>query len=478
MTSLSRLCSALSILLALPVVAQTLTSPAEAPVAPGGPAASVLTSGEVSLRRLTPNYPTPNEPATPEQIKAVLDRVLGYLEVASPVRVVNRETMAPVGDLAHLPLQVGLDTGDFRIVSYEWGVTYSGMLLAAEVTGEARYRDYVARRMEVIAALAAHVRTTGAAAWPQDPQQRRFFQLRGVVEPRSLDDSGAMCAAMLKAHRAGVQPEALRPWIDNFVDYISNRQLRLADGTLARNRPFANSLWLDDLYMSVPALAQAGKLTGERKYFDDAVRQVVQFSARMFNRERGLYLHGWVEGMAVHPEFRWARANGWALMAMTELLEVLPEDHPGRGAVLELLRAHIRGLAECQGDDGRWHQLLDRPASYRETSATAIFTYCIAHAINRGWIDAAAHGPMVSLAWNAVAQNVNDKGQVENTCVGTGMGWDPMFYCSRPTSVFAAHGYGPVLLAGAEMIALRRGRGAELGLRDGGVHLGHGLEAR
>jgi hypothetical protein len=51
---------------------------------------------------------------------------------------------------------------------------------------------------------------------------------------------------------------------------------------------------------------------------------------------------------------------------------------------------------------------------------------------------------------------VNQKGQVEGTCVGTGMGFDPAFYYNRPVSVYAAHGYGPVLLAGAEMIKLLR----------------------
>jgi hypothetical protein len=61
---------------------------------------------------------------------------------------------------------------------------------------------------------------------------------------------------------------------------------------------------------------------------------------------------------------------------------------------------------------------------------------------------------MSMLAWNAVSTKVNDKGQVEGTCVGTGMAFDPAFYYYRPVNVFAAHGYGPVLLAGAEIIQL------------------------
>jgi unsaturated rhamnogalacturonyl hydrolase len=215
-----------------------------------------------------------------------------------------------------------------------------------------------------------------------------------------------------------------------------------------------DSVWLDDLYMSVPALARMGSLTGDRKYYDDAVRQVVQFSQRMFNPHLGLYLHGWVAGMKDHPEFHWARANGWALLAMTELLDVLPEDHPGRDAVLQQFRAHVRGLAACQGHNGLWHQLLDRNDSYLETSASAIFTFCIARAINRGWIDPLAYGPVAVLGWNAVSTRVNAQGQVEGTCIGTGMAFDPAFYYYRPQNVLAAHGYGPVLLAGAEMIPI------------------------
>jgi rhamnogalacturonyl hydrolase YesR len=171
--------------------------------------------------------------------------------------------------------------------------------------------------------------------------------------------------------------------------------------------------------------------------------------------------------MKVHPEFHWARANGWALMAMTELLEVLPEDHPDRKAILELFRAHVRGLAACQGHNGLWHQLLDRNDSYLETSATAIYTFCIARAINRGWIDPLAYGPVAQLGWNAVATRVNAQGQVEGTCVGTGMGFDPAFYYYRPQSVFAAHGYGPALLAGAEMITIVKGGKAVI--NDGAV---------
>jgi unsaturated rhamnogalacturonyl hydrolase len=165
-------------------------------------------------------------------------------------------------------------------------------------------------------------------------------------------------------------------------------------------------------------------------------------------------MHGWVQEMEEHPQFHWARANGWAVMTIVELLDVLPENHEGRAKVLDLLRCHIRGLANYQSGEGFWHQLIDRNDSYLETSATAIYAYSIARAINRGWVDARVYAPMAILAWNAVTTKVNSQGQVEGTCVGTGMAFDPAFYYYRPVSVYAAHGYGPVLLAGAELIRM------------------------
>jgi rhamnogalacturonyl hydrolase YesR len=197
-----------------------------------------------------------------------------------------------------------------------------------------------------------------------------------------------------------------------------------------------------------------GKFTGDNKYYDEACKQVLAYSKRMFNKQKGVYMHGWVEGMKEHPQFHWARANGWAVMTEVELLEVLPETHPQRSAILQLLKDHVKGLTAYQSGTGFWHQLLDRSDSYLETSATAIYAFSMARAINRGWIDALAYAPATLLAWNAVATKVNAQGQVEGTCVGTGMAFDPAFYFHRPISPFAAHGYGPTILAGSVVILM------------------------
>jgi unsaturated rhamnogalacturonyl hydrolase len=400
-----------------------------------------------ALYLLSPEYPVPYGPMKAAQITEVLSRVRNYLESSTPTKIIDRQGKQEVADFARVDRNSILEPGSFRLISYEWGVVYSAMLMAGDAIGDPRFTEYTAKRIKFIADIAPHFR----ALFKADPQADN--PLRSVLDPRALDDSGSMCAAMIRASRTGIRAD-VRPLIDTYMAYISTKQLRLSDATLARSRPQPNTLWLDDLYMSVPALAEMGKLTGERRYFDDATKQILQFSQRMFNKSKGLYMHGWVEGMDIHPEFHWGRANGWAILATVDLLDVLPTDHPNRPQILNLLRAHVQGLAQYQSGSGFWHQLLDRSDSYLETSATAIYTYCISHAINKGWIDPTAYGPMAVLGWNAVTTKVNAQGQVEGTCVGTGMGFDPAFYYHRPTNVFAAHGYGTTILAGAEMFKL------------------------
>ena len=406
------------------------------------------------LHALQPDYKIPYGAPSVDSVKKVLDKILNYLDAATPVDLVNRRTGEPVS-VNKADTGTIFKQGGFRLTSYEWGVTYSGMLLAGEATGDKKFTDYTLRRMKFISEVVPAFKPL------YDKNPRSSIPVRSIIEPRALDDAGALCAAMIKTVRTGASP-ALRPWIDNFANYISTKEFRLNDGTLARNRPQKNTLWLDDLYMSIPALAQMGKLTGDNKYYDDCVKQIQQFSQRMFNKEKGVYMHGWVQEMETHPQFHWARANGWAILAMVELLDVLPETHPGRKQVLQQLQTHARGLAYYQSGEGFWHQLLDRPDSYLETSATAIYAYCLARAANKGWIDKLAYAPMAVLAWNAVATKVNAKGQVEGTCVGTGMAFDPAFYYYRPVNVYAAHGYGPVLLAGAEIISLLKNNQFEI----------------
>ena len=409
------------------------------------------------LHLLQPDYPTPYGKPDVKAIVAILNRIHGYLDAVTPPQYIHSKTDEVITDFSKIDTNTALKKGDFRIVSYEWGVTYGAMLLASEATGDARFKEYADKRLQFLAESAPYFRkfTSEHEDWGSKTP------LRNLLMPRALDDCGAMCAAMIKAKRAGSKAD-VRLLIDIHINYILNKEHKLADGTLARMRPQPNTMWLDDLFMSIPALAQMGKLTGEVTYFDEATKQVLAYAKRMYNKDKNLFMHGWVEGMTEHPQFHWARANGWAILTMVELLDVLPENHPKRPEILKLLRGHVKGLAAQQSGSGFWHQLLDRSDSYLETSATAIYTYAFARAINRGWIDGLAYAPMTLLGWNAVASKINEKGQVEGTCVGTGMAFDPAFYYHRPISPFAAHGYGPAILAGAEVIQLLKNKQFEI----------------
>lgn len=394
--------------------------------------ASAVNDSNTPLHLLQPDYDNPYGVPEKAAVKADLDRVLAFLESNTP---------AEVGEDGFIK------QGLFRLTSYEWGVTYSGMLKAGETTGDVRYTDYTTSRHSFLAEQAPYWQKVLKDGGKMDPQMRQ------VVDPQVLDDAGAVCVSMIRDQTA--HPElALHPLIDNYMDLILNREYKLKDGTLARNRPLPNAVWLDDMFMGVPATAWYGALTGETKYFDEATKQIRLFKEKMWVPEKGLFRHGWVESMRQHPAFHWGRANGWAILTMSEVLDVLPENHPAREEILELFRSHAFGLLSLQSKEGFWHQLLDKNDSYLETSATAIYAYCFAHGINEGWLDATTYGPSVCLAWNAISTMIDDEGKVNGTCVGTGMAFDPAFYYYRPVSPYAAHGYGPVILAGAELIRL------------------------
>jgi rhamnogalacturonyl hydrolase YesR len=395
---------------------------------------------------------------TTEEITAVLQRVRGYLDVATASRIVAGRGGQEITDFSQpvpgagfeAPARGAQGTVRFQAMAYEQGVVYSGMLAASEATGDPAYNDYVIKRLTGMVHGLAITPPPAPGANTGGRGGRGGFT--SLYTPRSLDDCGAMCASLIQARLANVGPDTT-PIINNWIKFIDSTVFRLPDGTIARHIPMPETIWADDMYMGAPALALMGKLTGDKKYFDDAAKQIVQMSARLFRPQKGLYAHGWITPNPDTIDIHWARANGWCALAMADVLDLLPADHPARPAILALFRAHMQGIAERQSDAGLWHQLLDREDSYLETSASAIFVYTLAHGINRGWLSP-AFGTQALIGWKAVATRVNDRGQVEGTCTGTNFDLSPMYYYARPVSVDALHGYGPVLLAGAEVLKM------------------------
>jgi unsaturated rhamnogalacturonyl hydrolase len=229
------------------------------------------------LHLLQPDYPTPYGKPSVEDIKATINRIYTYLNEVTPPQYVHSKTGEVITDYSKIDTNTMLKKGDFRIVSYEWGVTYGAMVLATEATGDNRFKEYADTRLNFLAESAPYFRKFSA----EHDDWGSKTPLRNLLMPRALDDCGAMCAAMIKSVRAGNKAD-LRSLIDIHINYIMNKEHRLADGTLARMRPQPNTMWLDDLFMAIPALAQMGKLTGNNKYYDEACKQVLAYSKRMF----------------------------------------------------------------------------------------------------------------------------------------------------------------------------------------------------
>lgn len=396
-------------------------------------------------------YPVPYVVPAAADIMAVLDRIKGYADGATTRKIFDnatgRELTAP--DPGHLVPSAVVDRrfGNLNFWDYTNGVMMSGFSQVAEATGDETYFAYNVQFYDFIFTWMPYFRELEAKTGKRNDFSR-------MVQMSALDHCGAITAALIRTQMKHPDPR-YRAWIDNVDEYISKKQFRFQDGTLARERPQPRTLWTDDFYMGVSFLAQMGKLTGDAKYWHDAVRQITQASARLFIAEKGLYDHGWSENTdGYDPRFYWGRANGWATMAMGELLAVLPEDFPGRADVLRLFRLHLRSLVELQDVSGLWHNLLDRNDTYLETSASAMFVYGLAKGVNEGWLSP-IYGPAAVIGWNGVASRVRADGRVDGICEGTTYANDNAYYFQRgagPNTTF----FGSVFFAGAEMIKLVR----------------------
>lgn len=390
-------------------------------------AESEINDSTTPLHLLKPDYKTPYGVLSLDSVKADIDRVFAYIDEATPAKMTDGK----------------VNQGTYRLTSYEWGVMYDALLDAAEITGDRRYADYVSGRIGFLAGEADN--------YKGDPAEDG--QMRQVMRPATLDDAGAMAGAWMRAQMADSTLN-LKKYIEQYWEVVNKAPVHLPDGTIARNRPHFNAVWLDDMFMALPSMAVRSQYANDPKLLDEAAKIALGFFRRMWIPEKNIFRHGYIEGCAHQPSMAWGRANGWAILAMSQLLDYLPENHPMRSEILDKFKAHAAGLASLQGINGFWNQLLDRPETYEETSATAIFAYALAHGVNKGWLEAKIFGPVAQLAWEAVSSKINGKGEIEDVCVGTGMGFDPAYYAYRPVSVKAAHGYGPAIWAGAEIMKM------------------------
>jgi unsaturated rhamnogalacturonyl hydrolase len=407
-----------------------------------------MLNAQENMAGRVPEYEIPYVLPTVDGIKDILNRVRVYYESTSPQTIVDSKTGKKITDFTTFNPNAEPSQGFSSEWSYTNGVVLSAFDYITKVTGDkaffndnTKFFDYIVEYLPYFQSNSDKIKSGKIGNWGR------------ILDFEALDDCGSIGSAMIKTYLKN-KNEAYLDIIHRVDEHVSKNQFRLEDGTLARNRPQYKSVWADDMYMSVPFLANMGVLTGDNKYFDDAVKQILQMADRLYIPQKELFDHGWnVTSGDYDPRFYWGRANGWALMSMAELLSVLPENYKGRDEILHLYRSMVRILANLQDGGGFWHNLLDKNDTYTETSCTAIFTYAIAKGINEGWISH-VYGPVALTGWNATQTRVLENGAVDGTCEGTTFAHDNTYYYHRGKSIYATHGYGPVLYAGAEMIRL------------------------
>ena len=221
-----------------------------------------------------------------------------------------------------------------------------------------------------------------------------------------------------------------------------------------RDTPENYTVWVDDMFMGIPFLIQAGLYSDSpelRKiFFDDAANQIIDFTKHVWNKDTRLYMHA---NYTSRPDVKlphWARANGWAIWAMSDVLMALPKNHPKYKAILKQYQTFVYSLIKYQSPDGFWHNVIDRSDSPKEVSGTAIFTMGIIRGIRYGWLDKKKFMPIALKGWDAVASEIEDDGTVHNICIGTMCTEDVNYYMNRPFFDNDTHGSFAVIFAGIE----------------------------
>jgi len=173
-----------------------------------------------------------------------------------------------------------------------------------------------------------------------------------------------------------------------------------------------NDGFSDSVFMGSISLVQTGALTGERRYFDMAVRHI-DFMRTLDARADGLYRHQPATDAA------WGRGNAFAAIGLALALSDLPPDHPGFAHLREVFREHMQRLAQYQDPDGLWRNVIDYPGAYAEYSATAMIGFAMKRGLARGWLAPEPYEQVIARAWEAVLARTSDRGEFIDVCEST-----------------------------------------------------------
>lgn len=229
----------------------------------------------------------------------------------------------------------------------------------------------------------------------------------------------------------------------DLLRYQINNQPRTTDGGFWHKKIYPNQMWLDGLYMASPFLAEYGYRFNEKALFDEVASQIITVAKHTYDAKTGLYYHGWDESKlqkwanpqtGTSPNF-WSRSMGWYLMAMVDVLDFLPKDHPKRPEIIKILRNLCQSLEKYQDKEtGMWYQVTDKmkqEGNYVESSGSAMFIYSWVKGAKKGYIPEIyfkkAEKAYLQFVKRFIKENPDGTISVTDACSVAGLGGEPRY---------------------------------------------------
>jgi unsaturated rhamnogalacturonyl hydrolase len=259
---------------------------------------------------------------------------------------------------------------------------------------------------------------------------------------------------------------------DLLIQQLHKQPRTNEDGFWHKQR-YPYQMWLDGLYMAEPFYTEYSVMFKEQKYIEDIAHQFLLVQKYLKDEKTGLYFHGYDESKkqkwanpetGQSPSF-WGRSIGWFMMALVDVLDYFPENHPDRKQ-LEIMFVNLsESLLKFRDEKTKlWYQVVDqgnREGNYIETSSSLMFTYSYAKGANKNYLPKEyfqiADESFHSLTENFITTDENGLIYLQNTVSVGGLGGDPYrdgsfeYYLSEPIRVNDFKGYGPLMLAAIEL---------------------------
>lgn len=255
---------------------------------------------------------------------------------------------------------------------------------------------------------------------------------------------------------------------------ILRRQLdtqpRTSDGGFWHKQRYPSQMWLDGLYMAAPFEAEYAKMFHQPADFDEVAKQIRLMSEHSYDPVSGLFYHGWDESKqqewtnkktGTSPCF-WGRAIGWYAMALVDVLDYFPEDHPARPEIIATLQKLCAGIIQYQeAESGLWYQVVDqggRQGNYLEATVSCMFVYTMAKGVNRGYLPR-EYLPVIAKGYTGILTKLvrrdGDRITLTQCCSVAGLGYGRdgtyNYYLREPVVDNDLKGVGPFILAGIEI---------------------------